>query len=147
MSLSSAGWDDATKTWTIPDMWSPQYLKADGYYYPHPALVCCKGVRASVAPAGHGNAKTSFRIALHNADFFEIGDVKGVGENNTLYVWAPEHRYDLMHIVGSYATYVKQTRDKDTGKDTVAFHIRTRPDPKYGNGMAVPVPAALFCTP
>ncbi|KAJ3053647.1 hypothetical protein HK097_003760 [Rhizophlyctis rosea] len=121
MDLSTAGWNAADKTWTVQDMWYGT-LKADGYYYPHPALIC----------------------SLHNADFFEIGDVKGLGENNTLYVWVPELRYDLMHVIAAYATYVKKTRDLD-GKDTVAFHIRTRPDPKYGSEWEFLRNAPLIC--
>ena len=83
-------------------------------------------------------------LALWNADFFEIGNRDEA--DTELVVWAPELSYDLVrcpqinqatisvrsshfafsqrHVVGAYATYVKDSRKN--GSDTVVVHLRTR---------------------
>ncbi|KAJ3045139.1 hypothetical protein HDV00_011865 [Rhizophlyctis rosea] len=89
---------------TIPGIYST--ITYDATLYPHPALVC----------------------GMHNADYFEIGNTTLVGRNNTLAVWAPELYWDITHMIAAYATYIRKTRDAN-GMDTMAVHIRVRPNP------------------
>ncbi|KAJ3053246.1 hypothetical protein HK097_004723 [Rhizophlyctis rosea] len=98
----------ANELWNIQDMdRGPTTL--DAYSYPHPAYAC----------------------AMHNADYMEIGNAEIVGPDNLIVFWAPEQRADAAHLTAALASYVKATRDEN-GTDTVAFHIRYRPDPFYG---------------
>ncbi|KAJ3037891.1 hypothetical protein HDV00_001235 [Rhizophlyctis rosea] len=112
MNISSARWDPISKTWQPYDMWQhinwPTKGGVSAYYFPHPALLC----------------------TLHNADFFEIGNTTQAGANNTFVAWVPDLRYDQTYALAAYATYVLNTRQN--GMDTVAFHVRTRPPPQYG---------------
>ncbi|KAJ3035582.1 hypothetical protein HDV00_003645 [Rhizophlyctis rosea] len=90
----------------IAGIWG-QNMTYETPLFPHPALIC----------------------GMHNADYIEVGNVSHVGPNNTLVVWVPEFYYDLAHMTAAYASYVFKTRDAN-GLDTVAVHMRIRPDPK-----------------
>ncbi|KAJ3048197.1 hypothetical protein HK097_010792, partial [Rhizophlyctis rosea] len=79
--------------------------------------------------------------ALHNADFFIIGDEQKATE--WLVVWAPQIRTELIHTLATYAKYVKNKRDKE-GLD-IAIELRTRvpsylKTDQYGTSHLLPKP-------
>ncbi|KAJ3048174.1 hypothetical protein HK097_010808 [Rhizophlyctis rosea] len=100
LNTSNARWNDGW--WDVVQMFredtDTQLINAQ--HFPHPALAC----------------------ALWNADFFEIGNREEA--DTELVVWAPELSYDLRHVVGAYAAYVKDSRKN--GRDSVVVHLRTR---------------------
>ena len=70
-----------------------------------------------------------FLLALHNADYFIIGN--RTQASRTLVAWMPDVAEDIPHAIGAYATYVKMNRKN--GIDTVAVFMQVRyTDEFYG---------------
>ncbi|KAJ3043588.1 hypothetical protein HDV00_004689 [Rhizophlyctis rosea] len=119
MDISSAGFTGTT--WNIQAMWEPFTRTVNAYFWPHPGFIC----------------------AHHNADYIEIGNFTQAGDNIVV-AWIPEFWHDQSHAVAAYATYVKNTQVN--GTDTIAFHLRIRPNPVWGSDYDWLNRAVINCT-
>ncbi|KAJ3051616.1 hypothetical protein HK097_007365 [Rhizophlyctis rosea] len=106
--LHNVAYDEIMGTITYRGMYGGTALSFNARNIPNPVLGC----------------------ALHNADFFVIGNVNTA--TYVLKVWYPEMNSNLPHVIAGYARWVKSKRIGD--RDDYAVKLRTRLPNKMRGG-------------